>query len=1001
MYKVKRRMLASILAMVMVLSLCTGITARAEGSIKSVPDFEGWVIAQSEWEEGNPVINKEVTDYSKTVSVELGEDYYFSIVNLSKEDDEQYKMNYIDPERECLISLCNEEQEAVPESVGCLDNTFNGEKIADAGVFRLNVKKSGNYIINVLYDDPVVGPTTSQFNVETRLPKLALYKNSVSQIDSNIVATRGSIGYVDGTKENLIRIMHDWTDSELNEIQCVDFILDAGMSMDRTHLDRKDITMHWLGSVLIPKTNRMLQICVKVTRSDGQETWTEDFIFYLKPENKGLIISNDVNGEFNTDLSKYEKNWSLESNSSIKVSLALNKEDGLKAFPSSKIDDIQLYEGRDPVASTYWSIKSEKDGVFEICVKKPGTYYLHSFNNNSFVDLYVDWPDVAYVKEEGACYYPEDSSTVEKISNSQHDASLPDPDPENPGETIPVYQKDFYLGTFSYPEDYNEGNSKREVTINKIEFIEDDQVIKTEDCFGYVISDDRHSAKLTANMDAIINGRQSLTARVTYDVQYYYKDGGEWKEGRLDEKKESVFNIDLGDDNRTLVEASDIQDVATWYAEGYDKENSSIVYDGNEKTIQLNIEDEELSKILDITYSGNEGTEISNDYHARAILALKDEYKNKYKLAFDELVFGTGWNIIPPEEIEQIINIVKDSIPLNPEDVTTEDAKVTKAVADAKELYNKLNDAQKKLISDDDTAKLTKADTALKNYSDAVDKINNLPDTVALSDEATIKDARAAYDKLTEAQKKVADAEYDTTEKLESSEKKLANKKAEKKATEDKAAADAAVAKISKLPNNAGVDDEAAVKAARDAYDALTEDQKKLVDASILKKLTNAEESVAKAKKAAEDEKNKPKYSNEWIDGKWYNEDGTQTYAGTLQWKSNATGWWVEDTSGWYPADSWQKIDGIWYYFKPDGYMASNEYYKGYWFNSDGSWDDKYLLSWKSNSTGWWVEDISGWWPASQWLKIDGYWYYFDASGYMVTSQYIDGWWISSDGVCY
>ena len=27
-----------------------------------------------------------------------------------------------------------------------------------------------------------------------------------------------------------------------------------------------------------------------------------------------------------------------------------------------------------------------------------------------------------------------------------------------------------------------------------------------------------------------------------------------------------------------------------------------------------------------------------------------------------------------------------------------------------------------------------------------------------------------------------------------------------------------------------------------------------------------------------------------------------------------------------------------------------------------------------SNSTGWWVEDISGWWPASQWLKIDGYW---------------------------
>ena len=137
-----------------------------------------------------------------------------------------------------------------------------------------------------------------------------------------------------------------------------------------------------------------------------------------------------------------------------------------------------------------------------------------------------------------------------------------------------------------------------------------------------------------------------------------------------------------------------------------------------------------------------------------------------------------------------------------------------------------------------------------------------------------------------------------------------------------------------------------------------------------------------------QDGKGKPdwntSYSNEWRDGRWYNADGTQTYSGTLQWESNATGWWVEDTDGWYPTDSWQKIDNVWYYFKPDGYMASNEYYNGYWFNADGSWDDKYLLSWKQNSTGWWVEDISGWWPQSQWLKIDGSWYYFDASGYMV-----------------
>ena len=133
---------------------------------------------------------------------------------------------------------------------------------------------------------------------------------------------------------------------------------------------------------------------------------------------------------------------------------------------------------------------------------------------------------------------------------------------------------------------------------------------------------------------------------------------------------------------------------------------------------------------------------------------------------------------------------------------------------------------------------------------------------------------------------------------------------------------------------------------------------------------------------------------------KAYDANGINNYTATLQWKSDATGWWVQDTDNWYPADSWQKIDGVWYYFKPDGYMATNEYYNGYWFNADGSWDPQYNLSWMSNATGWWVEDISGWWPADAWLKIDGCWYYFDGSGYMVSNCYIDGYWIGADGVC-
>ncbi|MCR5227030.1 MAG: hypothetical protein K6E27_07450 [Eubacterium sp.] len=142
------------------------------------------------------------------------------------------------------------------------------------------------------------------------------------------------------------------------------------------------------------------------------------------------------------------------------------------------------------------------------------------------------------------------------------------------------------------------------------------------------------------------------------------------------------------------------------------------------------------------------------------------------------------------------------------------------------------------------------------------------------------------------------------------------------------------------------------------------------------------------------------KYCNEWINGKWYDADGSQNYEPTLSWKSNSTGWWAEDTSGWYPVASWQKIDGYWYYFNADGYMASNEWRDGYWLGGSGALTYEPTASWAKDSTGWYFIDTSGWYPTSQWAKINSDWYYFDASGYMVTSQYVDGYWIGSDGVC-
>ncbi len=121
---------------------------------------------------------------------------------------------------------------------------------------------------------------------------------------------------------------------------------------------------------------------------------------------------------------------------------------------------------------------------------------------------------------------------------------------------------------------------------------------------------------------------------------------------------------------------------------------------------------------------------------------------------------------------------------------------------------------------------------------------------------------------------------------------------------------------------------------------------------------------------------------NEWINGKWYDKNGKQSYGPRGGWRRNSKGWWFEDSSGWYPHSQWQKIDGYWYYFTADGYMDYSEYRDGCWLRSDGSWDERYSSgTWHLDSKGWWYSD-GNWYPASQSLWVDGTKYHFNSSGY-------------------
>ena len=185
-----------------------------------------------------------------------------------------------------------------------------------------------------------------------------------------------------------------------------------------------------------------------------------------------------------------------------------------------------------------------------------------------------------------------------------------------------------------------------------------------------------------------------------------------------------------------------------------------------------------------------------------------------------------------------------NALPAN-EDITSAN-KV--AIEAARAAYNALTDDQKKKVDATVLAKLTNAETALQDAVDteaaqgATNTINALP----AADEVTTADK----DAVEAARKAYNDLTDDQKKKVDADTlKKLTDAEAALKDAIDTEAAQAATNTINALPaaDEVTTADKDTIEAARKAYNDLTDDQKKKVSGDTLKKLTDAENALKAA----------------------------------------------------------------------------------------------------------------------------------------------------------
>ena len=124
-----------------------------------------------------------------------------------------------------------------------------------------------------------------------------------------------------------------------------------------------------------------------------------------------------------------------------------------------------------------------------------------------------------------------------------------------------------------------------------------------------------------------------------------------------------------------------------------------------------------------------------------------------------------------------------------------------------------------------------------------------------------------------------------------------------------------------------------------------------------------------------------------WIDGKKYTFSQGKVIdpvpVKKASWEKDRKGWWYRHADGSYTKNGWEKINGKYYLFDASGYMLTGwQNVKGIWYYMNAN-GDMTSNAWQKLNNKWYYFNADGVMITKSWRQIAGKWYYFEADGSM------------------